>query len=270
MDDAEIQLHGGTHGPVVRIGNTVRRLPGSGSKGVHALLRHLQSCGFSGAPKFLGIDDRGREILSYIPGEVAVRRDGEPLPDYVRSDKMLEHLGRLIRKFHDATVSFNAPSGVQWSLLDGAPRDGDVICHNDLGPWNTVFRKGEPVAFIDWDGAAPAPRMWELAYAAYRFVPFVPDEICSLLGWREPPNRLRRTHLLCDSYGTAAGDLLWTIERRIELMIGTGDQGNADGNPRFGAYWMNVMRLRLLRDLDFVRAFSQTYRSPASFGGGLG
>jgi aminoglycoside phosphotransferase (APT) family kinase protein len=54
----------------------------------------------------------------------------------------------------------------------GAPRDGGVVCHNDLSPDNTVYEPaGKPRAFIDWDLAAPAPPLWDLAWAAYRFVP---------------------------------------------------------------------------------------------------
>ena len=35
---------------------------------VHGLLAHLERCGFKGAPRFLGVDSRGREIVSYIEG----------------------------------------------------------------------------------------------------------------------------------------------------------------------------------------------------------
>ena len=159
MSEPETELRGGTHGPVVRVGNTVRRIPAPASEAIHALLRHLESVGFTGAPRCLGLDDQGREILTFIEGDVAVRLDGAQLSDYVRSDSTLAQLGRLARELHDATVGFEAPPGTEWSYLEGAPRDGDVICHNDLGPWNTVFRGGAPVAFIDWDGAAPAPRI---------------------------------------------------------------------------------------------------------------
>ena len=257
MPEPEIELRGGTHGPVVRVGDTVRRAPAPASRAVHALLLHLEVVGFTGAPRYLGLDDQGREILTFIPGNVAVRLDGQPLPDYVRSDSVLIQLGRLTREYHDATVGFEALPGAEWSYLEGAPRAGEVICHNDLGPWNTVFRSGEPVAFIDWDGAAPASRLSDVAYAVYRFVPFVPDEICSLLGWNEPPDRLRRTQIFCNAYGIAVHDVFRTMGRRIELMIATGVAGNADGNPRFGEFWMTVMRQRLLRDLKFVRSYAQ-------------
>ena len=68
-------------------------------------------------------------------------------------------LARLIRRFHDASVSFVTPDYAQWRGLVGAPTSGDVICHNDLGPFNVVFRRGRPTAIIDWDNASPGPRM---------------------------------------------------------------------------------------------------------------
>src|SRR6478752_1949254 len=56
-------------GLVVRSGQTVRRPQRPNSDAIHALLGHLEEAGFDGAPRFLGTDVRGREVLSYIPGE---------------------------------------------------------------------------------------------------------------------------------------------------------------------------------------------------------
>src|SRR5215475_1260166 len=53
---------------VVRVGDTVRRPMPADSDYVHGLLAHLEHCGFVGAPRFLGVDSRGREIVSYIEG----------------------------------------------------------------------------------------------------------------------------------------------------------------------------------------------------------
>ena len=39
------------------------------SSAVHGLLRHLENAGCLYAPRGLGIDKQGREILSYLPGE---------------------------------------------------------------------------------------------------------------------------------------------------------------------------------------------------------
>jgi hypothetical protein len=64
-------LQGGDLNVVVQIGDTVRRPVGPWSFAVHALLRHFEAVGFDGAPRFLGIDDEGREILSYVEGDAA-------------------------------------------------------------------------------------------------------------------------------------------------------------------------------------------------------
>ena len=106
---AEIPLAGGdvTEG-VVRVGDTVRRPVGPHSPLVHALLAHLESVGFEGAPRFLGIDGSGREVLSYIDGEVA----GRPRPPWIADETRLASVGRLVRAYDDAAASFTPPPDV--------------------------------------------------------------------------------------------------------------------------------------------------------------
>jgi len=71
----EIPLLGGwVNVGVVRVGDTVRRPIGPNSPFVHELLDHLERVGFDSAPRFLGIDDLGREIVSFLPGSPAARR----------------------------------------------------------------------------------------------------------------------------------------------------------------------------------------------------
>jgi hypothetical protein len=67
----EIPLLGGiaNRGLVVGSGQTVRRPQRATSAEAHALLRQLEEVGFDGAPRFLGTDARGREVLSYITGQ---------------------------------------------------------------------------------------------------------------------------------------------------------------------------------------------------------
>jgi hypothetical protein len=253
MATDEIPLRGGTHGPVVRVGNTVRREARPSTPAVQALLRHLECAGFDGAPRTLGLDDRGREVLSFIPGDVPIRRGSAVLPGYVRDEETLAGVARLLRRFHEATTGFIPPPDAAWAFQTGAPRSGDVICHNDIGPWNTVFVEGRPVAFIDFDTAAPGPRIWDVAYACYRFVPYVPDEICALIGWPAPPDRPRRLRLFCEAYGLADwSTVLDVIVRRIEVMVATGMAAHTAGDPNHGEEWLRVMRSRLLRDIAFI------------------
>ena len=62
---------------MTRVGDTVRRPWRQTSEATHALLEHREHIGFDGAPRFLGTDNRGREVLSYIPGTAVI----PPYPD---------------------------------------------------------------------------------------------------------------------------------------------------------------------------------------------
>jgi len=130
MADEETALSGGNvNAGVVRVGDTVRRQAGPWTPAVHALLEHLWSVGFRGAPRSLGIDEKGREILTYSPGEV-------PWPshfDLLEPPEQLARVGRLVRDLHDALSSFTPPPDAQWNRLIPADRD-DLIVHHDIAP----------------------------------------------------------------------------------------------------------------------------------------
>jgi hypothetical protein len=66
----EQHLPGGFVTTVVWAGDTVRRRPSPNAAFVHDLLRFLEGRGWEGAPRFLGVDERGREVLSYLEGHV--------------------------------------------------------------------------------------------------------------------------------------------------------------------------------------------------------
>ena len=192
-DPVEEPLAGGFQTPgVVRVGDTVRRPLHARSEYVHAVLRHLEAVGFDGAPRLLGIDDEGREMLSYLDGATIVATPAR------LSDARLRSAGRLIRRFHDATAGTPLASGEE------------VVCHNELGPHNTVFRGDEAIGLIDWDEyVAPGPRLIDLGHAVWCFAD---------VGEEGGPvaEQARRVRLLCDAYGWHdAGAVIDEIAHRL-------------------------------------------------------
>src|SRR3954462_3402088 len=106
----EIPLLGGNTSPVVRAGDPVRRNIGPWTPAVHALLRHLEYVGFTGSPRALGIDERGREGLSYLQGEC-----GEsPLAAHWVTDEALVTVATMLRMFHDAQYGFRPAPDAVW------------------------------------------------------------------------------------------------------------------------------------------------------------
>ena len=77
-----------------KVSDTVRRGTGPWTPAVHALIRHLERVGFDGAPRVLGTDERGREFLSYVPGDTAERASREAVPQ-----RVLAEVGRLLRRY---------------------------------------------------------------------------------------------------------------------------------------------------------------------------
>ncbi|WP_340638600.1 phosphotransferase [Microbacterium protaetiae] len=78
----------------------------------------------------------------------------------------LRRVGSIVRTIHDASAQFTPPENVAWESAIPTP-GRDLVCHNDLAPWNLII--GERWVFIDWDAAAPSTRLWDLAYAAQAF-----------------------------------------------------------------------------------------------------
>jgi aminoglycoside phosphotransferase (APT) family kinase protein len=142
-----------------------------------------------------------------------------------------------------------------WRQGAGAPGGGEVICHNDVAHYNTVFRAGRPVAFIDWDFAAPGPRAWDLAYAAYRFVPMAHDEHAPVFGVPLPVDRPGRLRRLCDAYGLDdrggfVDVLLGRIEAVCDLIV---DQA-AKGDPAFRQFLAEGHVAGYRRDLRLIES----------------
>jgi phosphotransferase family enzyme len=256
MNDDE-PLPGGTLTPVVRAGDTVRRPTNFWSESVHRLLRHLEAKGFPGAPRFLGTDAQGREKLTFIPGEVTV--DGPPSGVYTGA--ALTGAATLLRAFHDATADLPGGGPTEWQFQVGAPTSGPVICHNDVGPYNTVYRSGVPVAFIDWDFAAPAPREWDIAYALWRFVPLYDDAMCARLGWPIVPRGPRIARFL-EAYGLdQSEDLVEMVLHRMCVTRMTIQSWADAGNPDY-------LRLRdegRLAEIDEnIRYVERTWLKPGA------
>ncbi|TDQ52080.1 phosphotransferase enzyme family protein [Actinorugispora endophytica] len=246
-------LNGGVN-QVVRIGRTVRRPTGAWTPAVHSLLRHLAETGFTGAPRVRGIDEEGREILDFVPGEVA----HYPIPEYVRGDVALAAAGRLLRRYHDASAGFTAPDGAVWQLPAREPRE--VVCHGDAATYNTVFRVGLPVALIDFDAAHPGPRVWDLAYTAYRFAPLgAPGSNGEHVPVAEQARRLR---LLADAYGLGPADrraLPRTVCDRLHALVAFMTERAAAGDTAFARHLADGHDALYRTDAAHVRAHEERF-----------
>jgi len=77
---------------VVHVGDKVRRRPVFATQLMRDVLVHLERVGFEAAPRWRGIDEQGRDVLSWI--------DGETFSDcraIVWSDEQLASSARLPR-----------------------------------------------------------------------------------------------------------------------------------------------------------------------------
>ena len=216
----EQPLPGGLINRVVREGDTVRRGPTANAPYVHALLRFLEEAGWPAAPRLLGVDDEGRELLTYVEGHAAWAPDQPPA---VWSDRSLARAAALVRELHDLTAGTPLAAG------------GAVVCLNDLNPKNVVFRDLgaglEPVALLDWDLAGPGERVHDVAFLCWQFAGLGP-------GVADLAEAARRMRVATDAYGFGAGEraglvdaVLWWQDRTVAGIEG----GAAAGDPALQA-----------------------------------
>lgn len=224
-DHDEIQLSGGNvNAGVFRVGNTVRRSPAPSSHSIHRLLQHLEAKGFDGSPRFLGCDEKKREVLSFIEGQVGI------LTFAWENDDALTSAVRLLKQYHDCTIDFDKDVH-GWAFVYPDVAKHEVICHNDFGLYNLVYVRERAVGIIDFDLAGPGPCLRDLAYAAYWLTPLSLNSTDQILyAEKDLTSESRRLKLLCSEYGVPLTtdfiemieEVLWQMgdERHIRRMIG--------------------------------------------------
>jgi hypothetical protein len=227
-EEGRLPLEGGNSGIVVRQGETVRRPAGPWTPMVQRFMSALRHCGLTFVPEPLGLDDNGREVVAYISGSVPIY----PMPDWVWSDNLLVDVGTRLRELHDATANMSLPM-TGWRRDPISP--AEVICHGDIAPYNTVCIDGRVSAFIDWDYAVPAPRGWDVGYAAYRWVSLTSEDHPD--GHQHDlAEQRRRLELFCSAYGgiSSIDTVRWAIARLDDLVVRSRSRAS-EGDPVFVA-----------------------------------
>jgi hypothetical protein len=247
--EREIPLAGGNLTTVVRVGDTVRREAGSWTPFVHLLLTHLSENGFDIAPKALGIDTSGREILTFIPGETLT---GQPWPGWVWSEELLKEAVCVLADYHVKVADFR-PEFVESRLGTQSLSRDQIVCHNDFAPYNCVFRNGHLVGLFDWDVVCAGIPTWDLAFFAWHWVPLYAPS--SEIAWRSMEDCRRRLRLIVDSYGLVdRSDFLQQIILRIEASRNGILLRAAEGDEVFKSLQQEGHTEEMQRAIDFVKA----------------
>lgn len=227
--DEEIPLAGGNvGGGAIRVGATVRRRTGPWTPAVHELLEFLATTPLAAVPRVHGVDPAGREILDFLEGEV-IDVDTEVL-----DDNRLVAVGRWLRRFHDA-VAAHRPGSRRWYFGHLDLRPDEVICHNDVAPYNMAFDGEALVGVFDWEMAGPGQPVDDLAFFVWNGLPLfrpTPD--------RGPADDARRLLLLTGAYGDPAVDAPMLLDRAMARMrlatdrIETGQRAGDEGMLSLG------------------------------------
>lgn len=239
--DAEELLVGEGLTEVHRVGDSVRRPARPYTATVHAFLTHLHENGFVEAPVPRGFDDRGREILSFVEGDVPMA----PLPAWSVGDDQLAALARLIRRAHDVAEGWTPPAGAVFGAIPGPPQPGleplfvepELVAHQDYCPGNVVFRDSLPAALIDFDLARPTTRVADAVNALYWWAPLCdPLDRAPALAEVDVPRRVR---VFADAYGmdeAQRGQVVDAAVRRQRNSAVT-MKAAAEADPVFLRWW---------------------------------
>ncbi|MBB3523371.1 hypothetical protein FHX03_002721 [Rhizobium sp. BK456] len=243
-------LEGGRTGQIWRDGDTVVRPSGAWTPTVHRFLRHVRDRGFLAAPEPIDITGKNQEIVSFVAGRVC-----EDLGDtFVGSERMLVSAARLLRDFHAASQGFLEQDGeIQtWMLPPQEPRE--IVCHGDYAPYNVATTEHEAVGIIDFDTAHPAPRLWDLAYAVYRWAPLSdPSHPGVLSGLDE---QLRRAEIFCTAYGATAKERQQLPEMvcgRLQALANFMQARASAGDETFAEHVAAGDAQLYLSDIDYVQ-----------------
>lgn len=239
---------------VVRVGDTVRRPRGPWSASVAAYLHHLERAGFQEAPRHLGIDEHGRDVLQFIEGGVP----SQPVVEAWAADGgVLDSVARLLRRLHRASASFVPPADACWfgdDLRIELPPElppkppADIVSHFDVTPQNVVFRDCEPVGLIDFDLTRPGSRLFDVVNTAMWWVPlFPPEDRDPAFVSCDAPARLAA---FAGAYGLAGRERRELVDLAVEAAESSWHTMRANAEQRGGGWarmWAEGIGDRILR-----------------------
>lgn len=251
----EEKLAGGNVSDVYRSGNTVRRELKPESPRVHELLAHLEERGFHYAPKFLGIDEKGREILSFIEGTAG----NYPLKEYMLSDESMIEIAKMLRLYHEAVADFSFDDN--WQPIDSTPPPFEVLCHNDFAVYNIIFNQQKPAGIIDFDLAGPGPRLWDIAYTLYTCVPLSRynlsksgEEEVYYDASRDAEPTKQKIKLFFESYGEEIPEnLIEMIILRLEGLCATIERKAGEGDAAFRKMLVEGHVAHYQKEIQFIK-----------------
>jgi thiamine kinase-like enzyme len=203
-DNIETPFEGGriTSG-VVRVGNTVRRPTKRNSEYIHQVLDYFEKKQFKYSQRYLGKDDKNRDIFAFGEGYVP--------PDLgTTTDLQLHSFMKIIRELHEISLDF-------------VKRDGLVLCHGDLSPCNVVFRDNHPILIIDWDSVQPDERWQDLTYILWLWI--------NIGDYRRKMNIVSQMSCALEAYGaneTTKHDFADKLIQRMNRVLVETDETRTD------------------------------------------
>jgi hypothetical protein len=259
-DEPEVELpRGDVTDGVVRVGATVRRPHQPQSPAVAAYLDHLAASGFDASPRYLGRDASGRDVLTYLPGDVA----GDPPQRWAADEDLLASVAALVRRLNDASLGFPLrpfPDAI-WhnDLVPFDPphpmAEGEFVSHMDVTPQNVVVRDGRAVGLVDFDMAGPTTRWLTAHGVALHWAPlFAPEDVWPT--W-EGVDQLGRLRIVADGVGLDEPERVEFAERAVQRAETTYAFMRAAAQHRGGGWqrmWDNGVGAQILRRRDWLDA----------------
>jgi hypothetical protein len=252
----ERRLAGGFDGGATLVDGTVRRVPGPWSGSVARLLAHLRDRGFDGAPEPLGVDELGRDVVTYLAGETVGSE--RPWPAWTHSDEALVQVAGWLRRFHEAVLDFDPGVDAVWRE-GGFWRPGLVIGHNDAAPYNAVWNHDALVGFMDWDMSGPLARESDLAWMAFSWVPLHARDVVEAEGFTDFGGRRRRLELFLSEYCLSEYPLSkYPLGELSQCDYPVGDHDSEKGVGLTADGLLKVLRRSLREKVDAIRTAARS------------
>ncbi|MGL5353888.1 MAG: phosphotransferase [Clostridium sp.] len=256
----ETQILNGNMSEVFREGNIVYRKMKTQSKTIHKLLLHLEKKNIDFTPNLIGVDiEKNLEKLTFVQGETI---DNYPMKnDKNYKIEVIQLVAKMLREYHDATLDFERSTEDTWFLEYEGELEAEVICHNDFAPYNITFKEGKPSGIIDFDTACPAPRIWDMAYTAYRFIPLSMDVYLphkKIYGkYDKTLDSLERKELLKEfikAYGFGnTSDVMENVVLRLQSLVKLFDTECQRGNYSFIKMKEEGHQSFYIKEIEFIK-----------------